>query len=255
MIQDESGLGRHDVCLKSNKSLCGMVGSQRNWWLHVSAGLVEIGFKPSKNDPRLCFGNGMILILHVDDILLVRPDPKHMSRVFKQLKDLDFALAEEKQGQVAFSFLGIDVKMDGDTIKFAQHALIRKLLETTGMAECNAKTILPGSAPLGMDADGQPFQQEWRCSSVVGMVLCLAANPHPKVQFAVHQLAGFMHCPKVGHAAAAKRVCKHFQHALKANGGLTFKKSSGFQLDCHVDADFAELQARKDDQDPSCAKF
>ena len=86
MFRDESGLGQNDVCLRLNKSFYGMVDSPRNWWLHVSAGLEHVGFKPSDNDPGIYFGHGMVLILYVDDVLLVGPDESKMNKVFQDLK-------------------------------------------------------------------------------------------------------------------------------------------------------------------------
>ncbi len=222
MFKDTSGLGAKDVCLKCKKSLCGMVDSPRNWWLHISAGLDHIGFTPSANDPGIWFGHGMVLILYVDDILLVGPDESEMSEIFKNLKKIGFELTPNYHADGAFHFLGIEVKMGEDTIQFCQHGLIKKLLETMGMTECNAKTTPARTTPLGTDATGPSFNESWKCASVVGMMMHSAANAHPETQFAVHQLAQFTHCPKNSHAQAAKRVCKCFQHVLEKQGGLTF---------------------------------
>ena len=210
MFQDESGLGAKDVCLKLNKSLYRMVDSPHNWWLHISAGLKNIGFKPSQNDPDIWFGHGMVLILHVDDILLVGPDESKMSEVFKQLQDAGFELTPEDHTDGAFHFLGIEVQMEGDMIQFSQHGLIKKLLETMGMTECNKKTTPARQTPLGTDANGTAFNEKWNYASIVGVMMYLTANAHPEAQLTVHQLARFTHCPKNSHAQAVKQVCKYF---------------------------------------------
>ena len=56
--------------------------------------------------------------------------------------------------------------------------------------------------PLGTDAKGLPFDEEWDYASVVGMLLYLSSNSRPDIQFAVHQCARFTHCPKNSHAVA-----------------------------------------------------
>ncbi len=196
----------------------------------------------------------MVLALHVDDLPVCGPDSAEIDKVMADLKEAGFAVTPEEQHNDAFSFLGIEVKIEDDTIKFSQHGLIKKLLETVGMTECNAKTTPAATSPLGTDANGAGFKESWKCSSAVGMMMHLAANAHPEIQFAVHQCARFTHCPKDSHAQGVKRVCKCLQHVLKKDGGLVFHKATGHQLDCCVDADFAGLWGCEDDQDPVCVR-
>ena len=86
------------------------------------------------------------------------------------------------------------------------------------------------------------------------MMMYLAANAYPEIQFAVHQCARFTHCPRHVHAQAVKKICRYLKYALDCNAGLTLSKEEGYQLDCYVDADFAGLWRQEDDQDPVCVK-
>ena len=86
------------------------------------------------------------------------------------------------------------------------------------------------------------------------MVLYLASNAQPEIQFAVHQCAEFTHCPRNTHANAVKKICRYLKHVLNKEEGLTFKHSTGYQLDCYVDADYAGLWGYEDNQDPVCVK-
>ena len=141
-----------------------------------------------------------------------------------------------------------------DHIQFKQHGLINKVLEATGMTECNHKKTPASRTPLGTDANGAPFQESWKYSSIIGMLMYLAANAHPEIQFAVHQCARFTHCPKQSHANAIKRICHYLKWVIHEKGGLTFKKEAGYQLDCFVDADYAGLWSFEHDQDPVSVK-
>ncbi len=200
MFGHDSGLTNQQACLRLKKSLCGQVDAPRNWWLKIQEGLSKIGFEPSENDPGIHFGRGMALALCVDDLLVCGPDSAEIDKVMADLKEAGFAVTPEEQHNDAFSFLGIEVKIEDDTIKFSQHGLIKKLLETVGMTECNAKTTPAATSPLGTDANGPGFKESWKCSSAVGMMMHLATNAHPEIQFAVHQCAGFTRCPKDSHA-------------------------------------------------------
>ncbi len=255
MFSDDSGLDPKTLCLRLNKSLYGMVDSPRIWWLHVKKGIEKAGFRPSENDPGIYFGNGMVLILYVDDLLAFGPDAEAIEKVITKLKADGYDLTMEESTKEAFAFLGIDLEfLDDGKIKFTQHGLIKKILEATGMTECKPVTTPATLNPLGTDAKGSPFSEDWHYASIIGMLMYLAGNAHPEVQFAVHQCARFTHCPRNSHAVAVKRICQYLQGVLQQKQGLTYTKGKGYQLDCFVDADFAGLWNFEDDQDPVCVR-
>ena len=74
-------------------------------------------------------------------------------------------------------FLGIKFKHHNDgTIEMTQKGLIKKMLATTGMENCN-----PGNLPAPMDAlgshkDDPPIEEKWNYHAIVGMLLYLATN-------------------------------------------------------------------------------
>ena len=133
-----------------------------------------------------------------------------------------------------------------------QEGLIKKVLKTTGMIDCNRKATPAGTALLRTDEDGKPYNEEWNYASVVGMLLYLSSNSRSDIQFAVHQCARFTHNPKQSHADAIKRICRYLQ--ATQDKGLEFTPSKEMELDCYVDADFAGLWNYESDQDPVCVK-
>lgn len=132
----------------------------------------------------------MALILYVDDMLICRPIEKEIEQVFTDLEEAGYKLTREDSGADAFHFLGIELNMESkNTIKFTQHGLIKKLLETVGMMECNPCKTPANITPVSTDAEGKPFQETWKYSSAVGMMMYLASNAYPEIQVAVCQCA------------------------------------------------------------------
>ena len=108
--------------------------------------------------------------------------------------------------------------------------------------------------PLGSDANGKRHFESWDYASAVGMLMYLAGNAYPEIQYSVHQCARFAHAPRHSHAVAVKRIAHYLQGVLNDKQGLQFKISDKFNLDLYVDADFAGLWTYEDDQDPVCVR-
>jgi hypothetical protein len=121
-----------------------------------------------------------------------------------------------------------------------------------GMEHTNPKQTPASNIPLGTDAEGDPFNEDWNYTQAIGMMLYLSSNSRPEIQFSVHQCARFTHSPRASHAQAVKRIAKYL--AGMKERGLTFSPNPNIKLDCYVDADFAGLWRYEDDQDPVCVK-
>ncbi len=104
------------------------------------------------------------------------------------------------------------------------------------------------AAPLGTDKDGDPFEEEWSYPAAVGMLLYISSNTHPDIQFAVHQVYRFSHCPKRSHGQAVKRIIRYLIETRTK--GIEFVPDLKEGLNAYVDADFAGLYGYENDQDP-----
>ena len=133
-----------------------------------------------------------------------------------------------------------------------QKGLINKVLKTCGMEQCNTKATPAAWMPLGTNADGRSFKEKWKYASLVGMLIYLASNTRPDIQFAVHHCARFNHNPKESHGEAIKKICRYL--AGTKDKGTTFSPTKTLSLDCYVDADFAGLWSFEGDQDPVCVE-
>jgi hypothetical protein len=220
------------------------------WFNHLSDVLKRKGFKPSHHDQCLFYGRGFIILVYVDDCLFFGPDERKIEAFIKELQDDGMSLTKEDD---AFHFLGVEVLTHDDgRVELLQKGLIQKILKLLGMENTNPKKTPASSIPLGTDADGDPFDEDWNYASAIGMMLYLTSNSRPEIQFSVHQCARFTHSPRKSHAEAVKRIARYL--AGTSDKGLTFSPGEDLKLDCYVDADYAGLWRYEDDQDPICVK-
>ena len=242
-----------DVVLLLKKSLYGQVTSPKLFWEHLQKGMLKLGFVQSQSDPCLFIHpkHKLMVLNYCDDQIWLSPDAKLIETYVNKLQALGYELTLEKEGDM-FAFLGIDFKRRGSTIELSQKGLIEKVINYIGLSDSNTKPTPAATAPLGSDKSGAPFAESWSYAAAVGMLLYLSSNTRPDIQFAVHQVARFSHCPKQSHGQAIKRIVRYL--AGTKDRGIQFQPDLKAGLDCYVDADFAGLYGYEDDQDPVSVK-
>ena len=179
-----------------------------------------------------------MLLSYVDDEILLCKDPAVADEVLEDLRNLGHSLTIE-DGTDLFDYLGIHVTQHDGMIEITQHGLINKVLNYTGLAEATPKDTPSALEPVGTDANGKPYQEDWNYAAAVGMLLYLSSNTRPDIQFAVHSAARFTHNPKHSHAQAVKRICRYLKGTK--DKGIFFKPDLKAGLDMDVDADFCGL--------------
>jgi hypothetical protein len=133
-----------------------------------------------------------------------------------------------------------------------QMRLIKKIITTTKMENCNPNWVPATKEALGIDPKGKPMEEDWSYPSVIGMLLYLLTNMRPDIAFAVSQVACFKHNPKKSHATAIKMIIRYL--ARTSDKGTIAKPTGSLLIDCYVDADFASLFGRDPDASRSSAK-
>jgi hypothetical protein len=251
-----SGQDGLDKVLRLNKSLYGLKQAPKTFFDKLRAGLLERGFIPSNIDPCLFMKGNMICVVYVDDTILCGPDSSALEAEIQGLgvNNLEqrhaFQLRDE--GEVG-DFLGIRIhKREQGKFNLTQTGLIEKVIAATGMQDCNPLPTPTSKEALGSDRNGDPFNEKWKYSTIVGMLLYLSSNTRPDITFAVHQCARYSHNPKQSHAKAIKRIIRYLQGTK--DKGMVFSPSTNFTVDCFVDADFAGLWGTEYDQDPVSVK-
>ena len=244
-----------DKVLKLNTSLYGLKQAPRTFFQKLKEGLIERGFVQSDQDPCLFLKKNMICVVYVDDTIIAGPSKSDIEDEIKSLgvraEDQTHSFELRDEGEVG-DFLGIRIAKCGDRFLLTQPGLIRKVLKATDLEDCNSTTTPATTVPLGLDKDGEVFDEKWDYASVVGMLMYLANNSRPDIAFAVHQCARFTHSPKKSHAGGIKRIVRYLKGT--SDKGMYLQPSGKMTLDCHVDADFAGLYGIEHDQDPTCVK-
>ena len=248
------GFEGQDVVLKLNKSIYGQMDSPKLFYEHLCKGMHQLGFENSESDPCLFIHKTekLMVLNYCDDQIWLSPDNDLIERYVQKLQNIGYDLSIEDKGDNMFGFLGIEIKRPGSTIELTQTGLINKVIAYCGMENGSSRSTPAAADPLGSDITGAPFDEEWSYPAVVGMLLYLASNTRPDIQFAVHQVARFSHCPKKSHAQAIKRIIRYLIGTK--NQGTIFNPDLNEGLNCYVDADFAGLWGHEDEQDPVSVK-
>jgi hypothetical protein len=168
------------------------------------------------------------------------------------LKAKGFELTKEG----SFSeFLGIKFEEDtsAGSITMTHTGLIKKIIATTKMENCNPNWVPAAKEALRIDPEGEPMEEDWSYPSIIGMLLYLSTNTRPDIAFAVSQVARFNHNPKKSHATAIKMIVRYLAHT--SNKGTIAKPTGSLLIDCYVDADFASLYGKYPDASRSSAKL
>ena len=238
-------------CLQLLKSLYGLSVAPRLWYEHVSNAFIRQGFKPCTIDPCLLYKDNVIVVLYVDDVGIAYANQKDLDSVLSHLdkQGLEFTM----EGTFT-DFLGIKFHQDpkNNTVTLTQKGLIKKIVEATGMQDCNPNWTPTSQVALGIDPDGPPMNETWSYPSIVGMLLYLSTNTRPDISFAVSQVARFNHSPKRSHATAVKTIVRYLSKT--ADKGMIVQPTGNLTVDCYVDADFAGLHQRDPDHEPTAAK-
>lgn len=226
------------ACLRLRKSLYGIAAAPRLWRNHCMKQLRAIGFRPSKFDPNLLFGDDMLLVLYVDDCGLAVKDPAKVDWFVKELRDRGLEL--DVEGDFT-AFLGVAIERSPDGhVSMSQPSLIDKVLEATNMQSCNPNWTPSTLNVIGSDPDGEPYDNsEWNMASVIGMLIYLCTNTRPDISCTVSMIARHVRNPKQSHATAVKTLLRYLKRTKLRGIQVTISKS--FQLTCYVDAEFCGL--------------
>ena len=238
-------------CLRVTKSLYGSKFAPRNWYTHLRSGLIKLGLNESPIDKCLFYRKNLLLVLYVDDAGIAAPNKALIDAFVQELKDLGFDLDIEDNFS---SYLGIGIEeLAEGTRHMTQSGLIKKVIATTKLEDCNPNWIPTTQAALGSDPDGEPYdQQPWNYASVVGMLLYLSNNTRPDITFAVSQVARFTAHPKKSHAVAVKTIIRYLSRTV--DKGIFFKPDGTYNLKTWVDADFAGLYGREPSENRNAAR-
>ena len=168
-------------------------------------------------------------------------------------KLVDQNVAVEVESSVA-GFLGVHIERNetNSTIKLTQSGLTQQIVDALHLEDKPPVQTPAAKEPLGKNENGDAASAKFSYPSVIGMLLYLSGHSRPDIQFAVSQCARFIHGTKRSHEKALEQTGRYLKGTM--NEGLILTPTNSFNIECHVDADFAGLYNVKDVMDPSCVK-
>jgi hypothetical protein len=176
--------------LKLNRTLYGLCQSPRALWLYLTEKLERCGLKQSKLDSCLSIGSPVICIVYVADLLFWSPNEEYIYKFGERLHAEEVELEEESD---AAGFLVVQLHCNKTTgyIHMTQEGLIKCVIEALGldMDQTNAKGTPAERKPLVKDDNGEPQQDTFNYTSVVGILLYLLGHTRPDLAFSVSQVA------------------------------------------------------------------
>jgi hypothetical protein len=174
--------------IKLRRNLHGCKQAARNWYNHLTQGILSAGFTQSKIDPCLFFCSDCLIDLYTDDTLIFAKEDATINEVV--IKALSETYQLKDQGSVS-DFLGIRLVHDTTTkhIHMTQLSLIELIIRDVGLTEFSNTKFTPSDSILHKDNSNSPREDTWHYRSVIGKLKYLAQNMRPDISFAVHQCA------------------------------------------------------------------
>ena len=138
--------------------------------MHLRASLLELGMQESPFNKCLLYQKTLMMVQYVDNAGIAAPNQSIIDNFVAELKELGFDL--EIEGNFS-SYLEIGLKeLDGGVRNMTQKGLIKKVIQTTKMENCNPNWTPAIQVALGSDPDGEPYdQKQFNYVSVAGMLL------------------------------------------------------------------------------------
>jgi hypothetical protein len=192
--------------------LYGLKQAPKQWHEKFERTLTAVGFVVNEADKCVYYryggGQGVILCLYVDDILIFGTSLD----VIKEVKDFLSHCFEMKDLGVADVILNIKLLRDDDGgITLLQSHYVEKILSRFGYSDCKSSPTPYDPSMLVRKNQGDPkdAKDQLRYSQIIGSLMYLASATRPDISFAVSKLSRFVSNPGDVHWQALERVLRY----------------------------------------------
>lgn len=190
---------------------------------------------------KRCTGESKLLIgVYVDDLIITGSDDKEVGKFKKQMMEL-FHMSD--LGLLSY-YLGIEVSQAPSGITMCQAGYAKKILERTGMSDCNpCQAPMEPRTKLSKLSEEPPVDATYY-RSIVGSLRYLV-NTRPDIAYSVGIISRFMEKPTTQHMAAMKHILRYIRGTLDL-GCIYTKKEETAKLVGYSDSDLAgDIDDRK----------
>ena len=232
--------GEEEMVLILLKNLYGLKDAGLTWYEHLTSGLTNIGFIPTKSDPCVYTKGSNIIIIYVDDCVIISRSEGEANEILENIKKQGLKLTDEGTME---TYLGIQIeKNDEGGFIMSQPFLIDRIIASIqGMKDANlCKSPASTTVNLNKDENGESRKESWNYRSVIGMLNYLVNSTQPDLAYSVHQCARFSNNPKKLHEQVVKRILRYLLFLKKNKSlGIKFAPMIEKSLEVFVDASFA----------------
>jgi len=212
--------GQEGKVCKLLKSLYGLRQAPKQWHEKFNTTLTSVGFVVNEADKCVYYrhggGEGVILCLYVDDILIFGTNLK----VIEEVKSFLSQNFEMKDLGVADVILNIKLLRDDEGgITLLQSHYVDKILSRFGYSDCKICQTPYDPSVLIRKFKGTAIDQ-LRFSQIIGSLMYLASATRPDIAFAVSKLSRFVANPGDVHWRAVERIMRYLKGTV--NHGLHY---------------------------------
>jgi hypothetical protein len=191
--------GQEGMVCKLLKSLYGLKQAPKQWHEKFDRTLTSVGFVVNEVDKCVYYqyggGEGVILCLYVDDILILGMSLD----VIKETKDFLSNNFEMKDLGEADVILNIKLLREGNGgVTLVQSHYVEKVFSRFGYSECEPAPTPYDPSKL-LKKNRRIARDQLRYSQIIGSLMYLASATRPNILFAVSKLSRFVSNPGDDH--------------------------------------------------------
>ncbi|CAM8907631.1 unnamed protein product [Rhodiola kirilowii] len=212
--------GHENKVCKLIKSLYGLKQAPKQWHQKFDEVILSSGFKLNQVDKCVYSkfddsGNGVIICLYVDDMLIFGTDQNQVNLV-KDFLSSNFAMKDMGEADV---ILGIRIKRENKSITLSQSHYIEKVLKKFNYLNCSpVSTPIDPNVKLLPNAGEAVSQLEY--SQVINCLMYAMTSTRPDIAYVVGKLSRYTSKPSTQHWEAIRRVLKYLKGTM--NHGLVY---------------------------------
>jgi hypothetical protein len=228
---------RERPLVRLRKTLYGLKQSARGWFEDVYDFLVDhLALRASIAAPGLFLGDGIIVLVYVDDIMILATTTETLWTLCDALHRR-FRAAPPKDASIPigdhFQYVGLDVQLDRErrTAYINQSGYIAKVLEQFGMNNCRPRytpmeeglKLSPGASETG---EPEPVDKSLY-RQAVGSLLYIALGSRPDIAYAATTLGRYSSNPDQSHWTAVKHLFRYLKATASKQLAITSPSDTG----------------------------
>ena len=202
--------GEENKVCRLIKSLYGLKQAPKQWHEKFDTTLTSAGFSVNEADKCVYYryggGQGVILCLYVDDILIFGTS----TAVIDEIKTFLSRCFDMKDLGPADVILNIKLIKSDDEITLRQSHYTEKILSRFGFEECKISPT-PYDTSIKLRKFEGEGKDQLRYSQIIGSLMYLAGATRPDISYAVNKLSRFTSNPGDDHWKALERVLRHLR--------------------------------------------